>query len=338
MAQPTGFDDAWDVHQHDIPKNFIAALRREGEAFGVRLEERAGRTFAVHREGHAHPLAREFTDVEAKLKDLDRRGLEGAVISPAPAFFGYGREAQVAAAMAALLNEGTAEMVREARGRLFGFAVVPLQAPQLALEELEQAVAAYGFRGVEIGSDAAGLPLSHPSLRPFFARCAALDLLVLVHPYFNGPKPRMERYYLTNLVGNPLDTTLSMVDVLLSGMLDEIPALRLLYVHGGGFLPYQLGRLAHGFAVRPEPRSDTASPPAESFSKLSFDTVTHSARALRFLVEMVGPERVFLGSDLPFDMADQDPLRTLLDAGLEPRAAWQIAGGNLRRHLARLPG
>ncbi|MDA8343930.1 MAG: amidohydrolase family protein [Thermaerobacter sp.] len=323
-----------DVHAHDIPRNFLAALRRNEEAFGARLEDRNGRLFAVHKEGHAHPIWDEFTDVEAKLRDMDRRGIQTTVLSPGPAFFGYRRDPGAAAEMAALLNDGTAEMIEEGGGRLLGMAVAPMQDPRRAVAELERAVKAYGYRGVEIGSDIAGTPLSDPSLREFFARCEELDLLVLVHPYFNGVKPRMEQYYLTNLFGNPFDTALSIADVLLSGMLDELPRLKLLYVHGGGFLPYQMGRLRHGYKVRPETRKNTPRSPEESFRQLYFDTLTHDPAALRFLVGMVGAERVFLGTDLPFDMADGDPVATLDATSLSVGERRQIAGGNAAAHFA----
>ncbi len=323
-----------DVHAHDIPKNFLAALRRNEEAFGARLERRNGRLFAVHKEGHAHPIGDEFTEVEAKLRDMDRRGIDRTVISPGPAFFGYRREAGAAAEMAALLNDGTAQMVDEAGGRLAGYAVVPLQDPRRAALELERAVGAYGFRGVEVGTDIAGMPLSDPSVRPFFRRCQELGLMVLVHPYFNGKKPRMEQYYLTNLFGNPFDTALAIADVLLSGMLDDLPDLKLLFVHGGGFLPYQMGRLRHGYDVRAETREHTPRSPEQSLRSLYFDTLTHDPAALRFLVGMVGPERVLLGTDLPFDMADGEPLATLAATGLGAAEQAKIAGANAAVHFA----
>lgn len=327
-----------DVHAHDIPENFVDEIRRRGAEFGARLEERQGQTFIVHDEGYAYPLLPEFVDVPAKLADMDRRGIDRTVLSPSPTFFGYERDPGVAEDMAAALNDGTAEMVRRGQGRLLGMAVAPLQDPQRALRELDRAVQAHGFRALEVGSHVAGETLCEPKFRDFWRRVRELDLLVFVHPYYTGVKARMERYYMTNLIGNPLDTALAIADICFSGILEEIPGLKFLFAHGGGFMPYQVGRLRHGFRVRSESKVDTSRSPEQAFRELYFDTVTHDAPALRYLVESVTPEHVLLGTDLPFDMADPDPLATLEAAGLPLEEQVKIAGGNLKAHFGLAGG
>jgi aminocarboxymuconate-semialdehyde decarboxylase len=319
-----------DVHAHDIPENFVEALNQRGKDFGARVERSGGETWIRHDEGYRYPLSREFADVDVKLADMDRRGIDVTVLSPSPTFFAYERDAGVAEEMASLLNDGTAQMAAASGGRLFGMAVAPLQDPVRAQRELERAVKAHGFRALEVGSHIAGVPLSDPELRPFWRRVRELDLLTFVHPYYTGVKPRMERFYLTNLIGNPLDTVLAIADICFSGLLDEIPGLKFMFAHGGGFAPYQVGRLRHGFRVRQESRTDTRRSPDEAFRELYFDTITHDAPALRYLVESVGASRVFLGTDLPFDMADGDPLETLAAARLGEEQERLIAGGNLR--------
>ncbi len=322
-----------DVHAHDIPQNFVDELSRRGGAFGARLEDRAGKTFIVHDEGYAYPLLPEFVDVSAKLKDMDARGIDVTVLSPSPTFFGYERDAGVAEDMAAALNGGTAQMAETSGGRLLGMAVVPLQDPARAVRELDRAVQQYGFRALEVGSHIAGRTLSEPQFRDFWRRVRELDLLVFAHPYYTGVKQRMERYYMTNLIGNPLDTALSVADVCFSGILEEIPGLKFFFAHGGGFMPYQVGRLRHGFSVRSESKVDTQRSPELAFQELYFDTITHDAPTLRYLVQQVSAEHVFLGTDLPFDMADVDPLATVAAAGLSQEQQEKIAGGNLRAHF-----
>ena len=152
------------------------------------------------------------------------------------------------------------------------------------------------------------------SASSFWRRVRELDLLVFAHPYYTGVKQRMERYYMTNLIGNPLDTALAVADVCFSGILEEIPGLKFFFAHGGGFMPYQVGRLRHGFSVRSESKVDTQRSPELAFQELYFDTITHDAPTLRYLVQQVSAEHVFLGTDLPFDMADVDPLATVAAA------------------------
>jgi aminocarboxymuconate-semialdehyde decarboxylase len=322
-----------DVHAHDIPENFVQELSRRGAEFGARLEDRGGQTFIVHDEGYAYPLSPEFIDVAAKLKDMDERGIDVTVLSPSPTFFGYERDPGVAEDMAAALNDGTAQMAAKSGGRLLGMAVAPMQDPGRALRELDRAVGAHGFRALEVGSHVAGRTLSEPQFRDFWRRVRELDLLVFAHPYYTGVKPRMERYYQTNLIGNPLDTALAIADICFSGILEEIPGVKFFFAHGGGFMPFQVGRLRHGFSVRQESKVDTSRSPEHAFRELYFDTITHDAPSLRYLVESVTAEHVFLGTDLPFDMADPDPLATLASAGLTQEQQNRIAGGNLRGHF-----
>ena len=319
-----------DVHAHDIPVELLGELRRRGADFGARLEDHEGEWFIAHAQGYRYPLATEFFDVERRLADMGSRGISLTVLSPSPTFFGYEMDAGAAAEMATIINDGTASMVRRGNGRLAGMATLPLQDTRRALQELERSVMAHGFRAIEVGSHVAGMPLSDPSLREIWARVQELDLLVFVHPYYTGVKPRMERFYLTNLIGNPFDTALAVADVCFSGMLDEMPGLKLLFAHGGGFMPYQVGRLRHGFKVRDEPKVATTRSPEETFRMLYFDTITHDAAALRYLVSSVSAAHVCLGSDLPFDMADEQPLATVQAAGLDPSDLTRIAGGNLR--------
>ena len=142
-------------------------------------------------------------------------------------------------------------------------------------------------------------------------RASELDVLILAHPYYVGAKQGLEDYYLTKLLGNPYDSTVMIANLMFSGTLDELPDIKLCVAHGGGFAPYQIGRLQHGHRVRPEPKVNTETPPLKLFGRLFFDTITFCPRALRYLIDLVGAEHVVLGTDAPFDMGDEDPLATV---------------------------
>jgi aminocarboxymuconate-semialdehyde decarboxylase len=151
----------------------------------------------------------------------------------------------------------------------------------------------------------------------------------VLHPYYVGAKPGLEDYYLTNSIGNPLDTCVAAARLMQSGAFDRHPDLRIVLVHGGGFLPYQLGRLDHAFLVRPEAKVATKRPPSSYLDRFWFDTITHSDASLAFLLSLVGPERVVLGTDLPFDMADARPLERLARTGTDPHVLGRTASGLL---------
>ena len=195
--------------------------------------------------------------------------------------------------------------------RFRGMATVPMQDVEAVITEMERVVSNQGFRAVEIGASIEGRQLADEMFRPFLERASELGLLVFVHPYYVGAKQGLEDYYLTNLLGNPYDSTVMVANLMFSGLLDRLPGLKLCVAHGGGFVPYQIGRLERGHRVRPETRARTRTVPSELLGKLFFDTITFSPRALRYLMDVVGAEHVALGTDAPFDMGDEDPLATV---------------------------
>jgi aminocarboxymuconate-semialdehyde decarboxylase len=205
--------------------------------------------------------------------------------------------------------------------------ILPMQHPDAAVAELERIVETHGFRAVEIGTGIEGEKLSEARFFPVLQRAAELGVFILAHPYYIGNKQGLEDYYLTNLVGNPLETTLMVADLMFSGTLERLPDLKIGLAHGGGFAPYQIGRLVHGHKVRSETRANTATSPLDLLRRFYFDSVVFEPRALTYLAGLVGAERVFLGTDAPFDMGDEDPLRTIEEApGLTGEQRRQIAG------------
>jgi aminocarboxymuconate-semialdehyde decarboxylase len=300
-----------DFHNHVIPARMIDAIAQMPDAIAARVEGEGARRKVVHAQGYAYPLFAEFHDPQAKLESMDRMGIDVAVISPAPPMFYYWADADVAVKAARLVNDGIADMVAANPARLRGMATIPLQHPDAAIAELERVAREHEFRAIEFGTSVEGVQLAEPRFRPILRRAQELRVTVFAHPSYVGAKTGLECYYLTNLIGNPLDTTIMLANLMLSGALDELPDLRLCLAHGGGFAPYQIGRLAHGHGVRAEACQHTQTSPRALLSRLYFDSLVFDPQALRHLIDLVGADHVCIGTDAPFDMADMHPADTI---------------------------
>jgi aminocarboxymuconate-semialdehyde decarboxylase len=209
------------------------------------------------------------------------------------------------------VNDGTAAMIAKKPQRLRGMATLPLQSPEASVAEMERCAREYGFKGIELATSAPCAELADAKFRPLLRRAKELKLTVFAHPNTVGAGGRLDCYYLTNIVGNPLETTIMAANLMFSGALDELAGIKLLLAHGGGFLPYQVGRFVHGHKVRKETRAFTQSSAKEMLKRFYFDTITHDPQALRFLVDLVGADRVVVGTDAPFDMGDEAPENVL---------------------------
>jgi aminocarboxymuconate-semialdehyde decarboxylase len=254
----------------------------------------------------------EFTDPAAKLAQLARLRLDAAVVSVAPPLFCHDTPVDQAKVLCGLINEGLAAFAAHDTERLRWLAHLPLQDPDAAVDALEQAVEA-GAVGAQIASSVAGVPLDRAGLEPLFAAAARLDVALLLHPAYNNAHGALDDWYLQNAIGNQLETTIAAERLLLSGVLERHADLRLVLVHAGGYLPWQIGRLRHAATVRPE-LTEAPSDLENVLRRVVVDTITHDPTILRMLVERMGEEHVVMGTDLPFDMAPPDPVGELLEA------------------------
>jgi aminocarboxymuconate-semialdehyde decarboxylase len=316
-----------DVHTHYVPPEVVADARIGSGLDGIGVEWRGRQEWLVHRQGYGYPLHRSFYDIESRLRAMDKRGIDHAVVSLAPPLFMYWVDAAEAVDFCRAANDSLARFSRDSGGRITAVATLPMQDPDAAVAELRRAVAALGLRGAQIGPTAADLPLDDPAVRPVLETAAQLDVPLIVHPYYVGMTPGLADFYLTNLIGNPLASTICAARLIFSGLLDQIEDLRLVLMHGGGYLPYQIGRLDHGHRVRPEARG-CRHDPASYLTRFWFDTVLHAAAPLRFLVDLVGAARVVFGTDFPFDMAAGSPAEQLDPLRLDPAARARVAGDN----------
>lgn len=276
-----------------------------------------------------------LTSVDARLAAMDAAGVDVQVVSPSPAQYHYWADPDLATTIARAANRGVAALVAEEPARLRGLGLVPLQHPDLLTGALDDALA-LGLAGVEIGSHAPGVELSDARLDPFWARAADTGAVVFLHPFGCTLDERLDRFYLSNTVGQPVENAVALSHLVFSGVLDRHPQLLVVAAHGGGYLPTHLGRSDHAWQVRPDARG-CAGTPSSYLRRIWFDSLVHTPEALRALVAAVGADRVVLGSDYPFDMGVTDPVARLDAAGLAPADRDAIAGGTAAK-LGLVPG
>jgi aminocarboxymuconate-semialdehyde decarboxylase len=312
-----------DVHNHAIPEPCLDLWRSESVyGVAVRGDLISGGPHVPYR------LLPSFRDPAAKLAELRSRGLEAAVVSAAPPLFAYEVEPEAGEAMCEAANRGLREFCAHDPSRLRWMAHVPLRRPERAATMLEEQVGV-GCVGLEVGSNVCGLRLDDPALDVVWTAAERLHLPVMIHPAYNPPHPALADWYLQNVIGNQLETTVAAERLICAGVLDRHPALTWILVHAGGYFPYQAGRLRHARTVRPE-LAAAPSDPWAYLGRLQFDTIAHDRAALAYLVHRVGAENVVLGTDLPFDMASPEPWDQLQEA-VGPDTARRIAEHNPAR-------
>ena len=294
-----------DLHNHVIPPTVVAALERDPKRFGMSIDEKDGKRY-FNSHGRPAELQKVFYDADAKVAWMDENKLDVAAISVGPPIYFYWLSADAGLEAAKLANDGIAQMVAKHPSRLRGMAHLPMQDPDAAISELERVVKAYKFKAVETGTSIEGVALADPRFRKVLKTIEQLGCFLFTHPYQCLAQGGMDEYYLRNFIGFPLDTTMMVAHFMYSGALDELKTLKILLPHGGGYVPYQIGRFIHGFNVRPEPKAKTKTSPAQLLRRFYFDALTHDAQAARHLINRVGADRVVIGSDHPFDMGPPD--------------------------------
>ncbi|MFI9028002.1 amidohydrolase family protein [Streptomyces sp. NPDC053560] len=267
-----------------------------------------------------------LTDVAVRLTAMDTQGVDVQLVSPSPSHYHYWADEETAGKLYRLANEATAAHCARAPDRLRGLGLVPLQHPDLAVEALDHA-RAQGLLGVEISSHAPGRELSDPAYEPLWARAAETGSLLFLHPFGCTLDARLDRWYLSNTVGQPTENAVALSHLIFSGVLDRHPGLRIIAAHGGGYLPTHIGRSDHAWAARTD-AAGCARPPSSYLARLYFDSLVHDPQVLRSLVRAAGADRVLLGSDFPFDMGTEDPVGALRAAGLPDPDFHAVRGGN----------
>ena len=328
-----------DVHFHVVPPEFLEAVRRGTFREAVEIERRGGVERMVYH-APADVVVEPDTEVEPQLSDqrllvegLDRRGLDAAAIGPSPGQFFYWTAPDLGEQIARLMNDGIAALAGAHRDRMFGLGTLPMQDAERAVRELERGVTQLGLRGFEICTHINGTDLDHPSLLPVFEAAARAGVPIFLHPQNWGEMRRLRDYHLWNLVGFPTETALAAARLIAGGVFERCRGLKIILAHGGGYFPYQIGRLDHGYKVRAELHDRLPHPPSAYLGGIYCDSLTHNTLALRFLVDRLGADHVVIGTDYPFDMGDETPVETIRACRLGHDREANVLGRNLARLL-----
>jgi len=304
--------------QHEPSAVFANALTRE-----VNVKQMKDRT-------------PKLTDIEVRLKDMDRMGIDIQAVSPAPNQTYYWTEPGMGAELARLVNERIARIVAQWPERFVGLGTVPLQDAGLAVNELNHCVKSLGLRGVEINPSVKGMDLTDHrlSLEKFFGKAEELGIVIFMHPIGFTHGERLLEHYFNNVIGNPLETTVAASHLIFDGVLERHPKLKIVLPHAGGYLAHYWARMDHAYRARPDCRGRITRKPSTYLEKFYFDTITFDRTMLRHLIERFGADHVLLGTDYPYDMGMEHPLDFIGGVpGVAAKAKDEIMGGNAARLL-----
>lgn len=322
-----------DTHAHII----VAEITRDvqpDDHWRPQVRWQGAQQVIAFAEAEIRSALRECVHIEGILEAQVAAGIDRIVLSSWTSLLRYDAEAHEGLRVSRIQNEALAKLVHAHPTRVSALGTVPLQDPVLAARELQTAMDEMGLSGVVIGTSAQGVSLGDDRVRPFWEVAEATGALVFIHPTTRGlGVPALQRYYLWNAVGNPLETTVAAADLIMAGIMESYPELKVLLAHGGGALVALRGRLRHAYATQHEARDRLHASPEHSLERFYFDSLTHDPVILQNLIDAVGAGHVLLGSDYPFDMGVSDPAAWVRALGLSSEDEAKILGGNARRLL-----
>ena len=273
--------------------------------------------------------------LDERLKDMDEMGLDMQLIMPPPPQCYFTVPVEIAVKATRVLNDGIAEYVARKPDRFVALGTVPLQDGKEAAAELERSMKQLGFKGCQVLTNVGGKELSDPAFAPFWAKAEELGALVVIHPNGFTQGERFQRFYFNNVIGNPLDTTMALHYLIFDGVLERHPNLKILAVHGGGYLGGYSGRIDHAWGARSDVHGDLPKPPTSYLKKnVWFDTVVFTPHQLEYLIKVFGVDHILMGTDYPFDMADYDPVGHVTNTeSLDEKTIAAICGGTAKKLL-----
>lgn len=324
-----------DAHAHVIVPQILRDAAPD-EAWRPRVFRENGQQVVELDGKRIRSAVREFVDIDTILGEQDAAGVDRVVLCPWVSLLRYDADREDGLRICRLYDEALARITSAHPERVSALGMIPLQDPELAARELEAVVRLPGVGGVEIAASVNGVYLGDDRFRPFWAAAEDLGALVFIHPTTRGfDSAVFNEYYLWNTVGNPLETTISAAHLIMSGVMEAHPGLRVLLAHGGGTILSLRGRLRHAHSFQPLAKARLKESPEESLRRFYFDTVTHDAALLRELIDTVGADHVLLGSDYPFDMGVERPAEIVRALGLSITDEEKILGGNIIQLLKR---
>jgi aminocarboxymuconate-semialdehyde decarboxylase len=317
-----------DVHTHILPRDIPSWKDTFGYGGFISLDH--------YKPCCAHMVRDDgvqFRDIEEncwdpakRIEEMDATGVCVQVLSTVPVMFSYWTRADNGAEVSGFLNDHIAAVVSEFPLRFVGLGTIPMQDPALAIKELERCNQ-LGLAGVQIGTNVNQLNLGEPRFFDIFAACERLGMAVFVHPWDMAGEKEMQKYWLPWLVGMPAEVSRAICSLIFSGTLERLPNLRIMFAHGGGAFPATIGRIEHGLNVRPDLFTDNESGPRQYLSRMYFDSLVHDPAALRNLIDLVGAERVMLGSDYPFPLGEAEPGSLIESMGFEESEKEMLMNG-----------
>lgn len=330
MTEPT---PKIDIHAHFYPREFLDLIAAEGAPFQASCKDEGRGPIVSAGALRAGPLQLKFIDIDLRVEAMDAQKVDVQALSLTQPMV-YWADPTLSRRLSATFNDACVRAHEKYPNRLLGLAMIPAQAADEALLELERVRNAPGICGIYMGSYIRDMDLSDERLFPIYERLSELRLPIFLHPLkVIGMEDRLRPYFLYNLLGNPFDTATAAAHLIFSGVMDRFPGLDIVLPHAGGAFPFLVGRLNHGWKVRPECRHLERGP--ESYlRRFYYDTIAHSHASLEFLIENVGADRVMLGSDFCFDMGYDQPIEVVHNhPDLDPAAREAILGSNARRLL-----
>lgn len=321
-----------DVHSHFFPDEFLRLVKHDGPPAGAGVDRGSGGA-VLSMPGHPPVvLTPQFVDPTARLAQLDARGIGMQALSLSPPMVHWA-PAELGVALARAYNDGITALCHQYPERFVGLATLPLQDVPAAVAEAVRAVRELGMRGVYLATSVRGHYLDEPQFRPVWEVVQELGVPVYTHPLTHLGPDELGRFHFFNTIGFPTETAVLVGRLIYSGLLDAYPRVPVVLAHAGGTAPFLLGRLDHAHRSRTELRDAIPGPPSAYLSHFVFDTIAHSDAALRFVVETVGSNRVVVGTDAPYDMADDDPVARVRRLRLPADEEAAILGANAARLL-----
>ena len=320
-----------DIHAHWYPEEWLALFAKDGAREGAALE-RSGNRFLLRAKHITNAFDERFIVVDERVKAMGARGIDVHALSLTTPMV-YWASAPLGLALSQAFNDAASAAHCRHPQRLVGLAMLPMQAPDLALRELERAAKLPGIKGMYLATNVNGEELDERKFWDVYAKCEELGWAIFLHPVDTIGQDRTKKYYLKNLCGNPYDTGVAVAHLIFGGVMDRFPKLEVNLPHAGGTFPWLIGRWDHGAKVRPELKH-MREPPSSYLRRFTYDTIGHDDRINAALVKLVGADRVTLGSDYCFDMGLDDPLASVNRIpGLSAEDKERICGGNALKLL-----